>query len=177
MFEKEAEEYAEGTKTEKELEVLNIVQDWGQESLTPEERILLVGIQDREREREQGFKDGAEFGYNKAKVEVEESYKESLCNSELNLASVTEQLEELEKANEWHYVKEGCKYPENGESVLVTVLDDDNEKIVTMALFEVENNKRFWDIESRLCSIHSGSEEVCSKIIAWARVLPAGGEK
>lgn len=81
------------------------------------------------------------------------------------------------KANEWQYVKEGCKYPENGESVLVTVLDDDNEKIVTMALFEVENNKRFWDIESRLRSVHSGSEEVCSKIIAWARVLPAGGEK
>lgn len=81
------------------------------------------------------------------------------------------------KAKEWQYVKEGCKYPENGESVLVTVLDDDNKKIVTMALFEVENNKRFWDIESRLCSIHSGSEEVCSKIIAWARVLPAGGEK
>ena len=81
------------------------------------------------------------------------------------------------KANEWHYVKEGCKYPENGESVLVTVLDDDNKKIVTMALFEVENNKRFWDIESRLCSVHSGSEKVCPKIIAWARVLPAGGEK
>ena len=81
------------------------------------------------------------------------------------------------KANEWQYVKEGYKYPENGESVLVTVLGDDNEKIVTMALFEVENNKRFWDIESRLCSVHSGSEEVCSKIIAWARVLPAGGEK
>lgn len=52
------------------------------------------------------FKDGAEFGYNKAKVEVEDSYRESLCNSELNLASVTEQLEELEKANEWHYVKD-----------------------------------------------------------------------
>lgn len=81
------------------------------------------------------------------------------------------------KAKEWQYVKEGCKYPENGESVLVTILDDDNEKIVTMALFKVENNKRFWDIESRLCSVHSGSEEVCSKIIAWARVLPAGGEK
>ena len=47
------------------------------------------------------FQEGAEFGYNKAKVEVEESYRESLCNSELNLASVTEQLEELKKANEW----------------------------------------------------------------------------
>lgn len=52
-------------------------------------------------------KESAEFGYNKAKVEIEDSYRESLCNSELNLASVTEQLEELNKANEWHYVKDG----------------------------------------------------------------------
>ncbi len=38
-----------------------------------------------------------EFGYNKAKVEVEDSYRETLCNTELNLARVTQQLEELEK--------------------------------------------------------------------------------
>ena len=57
--------------------------------------------------RKQSFQKGAEFGYNKAKVEVEESYRESLCNAELNLASVTEQLEELEKANEWHYPSKG----------------------------------------------------------------------
>lgn len=123
MFEKEAEEYAD--------------KDFGMYTPTDHERYA----------KETDWKNGAEFGYN--------------------------------KAIEWHYVKAGeeCKYPENGESVLVTVLDDDNEKIVTMALFELENNKRFWDIESRLCSVHSGSEEVCSKIIAWARVLPAGGEK
>lgn len=54
-----------------------------------------------------GFQKGAKFGYNKAKLEVEDSYRESLCNSELNLASITEQLEELEKSNEWHYVKDG----------------------------------------------------------------------
>ena len=66
MFEKESEEYAERTKTEKEIEVLNTVHDWGQESLSPNERRLFEGIQDRERAREQGFKDGAEFGYNKA---------------------------------------------------------------------------------------------------------------
>ena len=106
---------------------------------------------------------GAEFGYNKAFVEADKNLKAVVAD--------------FNKAKEWQYVKEGCKYPENGESVLVTVLDDDNEKIVTMALFEVKNNKRFWDIESRLCSVHGGSEEVCSKIIAWARVLPAGGEK
>ena len=65
-----------------------------------------------------GFQQGAEFGYNKAKVEVEDSYRESLCNSELNLASITEQLEELEKSNEWHYVKDG-DLPEENQWVLV----------------------------------------------------------
>jgi hypothetical protein len=66
MFEKEAEEYAERTKTEKEIKVLNTVHDWGIESLSPSERRLFEGIQDRERAREQGFQYGAEFGYNKA---------------------------------------------------------------------------------------------------------------
>lgn len=66
MFEKEAEEYSEKTKTEAELKVLNTVNYWGQESLDPNERRLFGGIQDRKRAREQGFKDGATFGYNKA---------------------------------------------------------------------------------------------------------------
>lgn len=66
MFENEAKEYSERTKTEAELEVLNTVHYWGQESLSPDERRLFGGIQDRKRAREQGFQDGAMFGYNKA---------------------------------------------------------------------------------------------------------------
>ena len=62
-----------------------------------------------------GFQKGAKFGYNKAKLEVEDSYRESLCNSELNLASITEKLE---KSNEWHYVKDG-DLPEENQWVLV----------------------------------------------------------
>lgn len=67
-----------------------------------------------------GFQKGAEFGYNKAKVEVEDSYRESLCNLELNLASVTEQLEELEKANEWNYVKGGI-FPKDEKDILCQI--------------------------------------------------------
>ena len=44
-----------------------------------------------------GFQQGAKFGYNKAKVEVEDSYRESFCNSELNLASITERLEDKKR--------------------------------------------------------------------------------
>ena len=65
MFEKEAEAYTERTKTEKELKVLNIVRDWGIESLDPDERRLFTGIQDREKARKQGFREGAEFGFQK----------------------------------------------------------------------------------------------------------------
>lgn len=64
-----------------------------------------------------------EFGYNKAKVEVEDSYRESLCNSELNLASVTEQLEELEKANKWHKVVDG-DLPKENNLYLVAIKDN-----------------------------------------------------
>ena len=65
MFKKEAKAYAERTKTQKELKVLNTVRDWGIESLDPDERRLFAGIQDREKAREQGFKEGAELGYQK----------------------------------------------------------------------------------------------------------------
>lgn len=104
-----------------------------------------------------GFQQGAEFGYNKAKVEVEDSYRESLCNSELNLASVTEQLEELEKSNEWHYVKDG-DLPEENQWVLV------------------------YDGSYTVCNYHSNTpikwldnyenEVYEGSIIAWKEIVP-----
>lgn len=61
-------------KTEKELEILNTVQCKGVEFLSFGERDLFNGIQDRKRAREQGFKDGVEFGYNKGYHDAEEHY-------------------------------------------------------------------------------------------------------
>lgn len=81
MFEKEAEKYAENTRTQKEILVLNTVQDWGIESLTQEERHLWERIRDRQVAKEQGFKDGAEFGYNKAKKEMQKSALNSLAEA------------------------------------------------------------------------------------------------
>ena len=53
---------------------------------------------------QEGFKDGAEFGYNKAFVEADKNLK----------AIVTD----FNKANEWHFVKDG-KYPKHSNRVLV----------------------------------------------------------
>ena len=67
MFEKEAEEYYNG-QYDAWLE--------GEESYALEEEV------------EQAFKDGAEFGYNQAKGELEEKYKETICNLEMNLNEI-----------------------------------------------------------------------------------------
>lgn len=86
MFEKAAEEYLkkDGTKAEQILDMLNEI------SLLKitlnQVPFILAMIQ-------QVFKDGAEFGYNKAFVEADKNLK----------AIVTD----FNKANEWHFVKDG----------------------------------------------------------------------
>lgn len=106
-----------------------------------------------------GVQKGAEHGYNKAKVEVEDSYRESLCNSELNLASVTEQLEELEKANEWHYPSKG-EYPIDKTEMLVYFKYADYEyPCKTFGFY----NGHFWDTKRG---------DVSNKeIIAWKEIV------
>lgn len=63
MFENEAETFARETITDKEREISQTVYDWGPESLSPEERHLWEGIQDRQSSRAFGFKAGAEYVY------------------------------------------------------------------------------------------------------------------
>ena len=124
------------------------------------------------------FQKGAEFGYDKAKIEVEDSYRESLCNSELNLASVTEQLEELKKANEWHYPSKGelpkcdektqlifyvnCYYEIDGEPITRkrTVLGNYKKSFLNddIKLF-VEKSKGYED------------EHLPKDVIAWKEIV------
>lgn len=63
MFEEQAKTFASATLTDKELEVLKTVHDWGQESLSPEERHLFGGISDRQLARQKGFEAGAKYVY------------------------------------------------------------------------------------------------------------------
>ena len=97
MFEKEAEEYLkkDGTKAEQILDMLNEISPL--KITLKQVPFILAMIQ-------QVFKDGAEFGYNKAFVEADKNLK----------AIVTD----FNKANEWHYVKDG-KYPAHSNRVLV----------------------------------------------------------
>ena len=126
MFEKEAEKRARKLEESQTLGVYDNDEDYARDSGWNEGEV--AGY-------EEGFKDGAEFGYNKAKGELEEKYKETICNLEMNLNSVTERLEELNKANEWYYVKDG-KYPAHSNRVLV--LTDEG---VGFGIYGLDNQK------------------------------------
>ena len=55
------------------------------------------------RDIEGAFQKGAEYGYNKAKEDVDK-----MKSKFLELCSLKDmRIAELEKANEWHYVKDG----------------------------------------------------------------------
>lgn len=151
MFEKEAEEYlkTDGTKAEQILNMLNEISPL--KIKIKQLPFVLAMLQ-------QVYQDGAEFGYNKAKIEVEESYRESLCNSELNLASVTEQLEELEKANEWHYPSKG-EYPDNDSDILCQI---DFETSEVGYFNEIYNN--FFTIDGKELKVKAWKEIVLPEL-------------
>lgn len=46
---------------------------------------------------------------------------DEICNLELNLANVKKQLEELNKANEWHFVKDGDIPKDEDYKLCITV--------------------------------------------------------
>ena len=110
MFEKEAEEY-----------VNNLLCDVNCTLGNPRARqINFIDVQD-------AFKDGAEFGYNKAKDEViteaTKNYNAIIAEYEKHYK---ERIAELEKANEWHYVKDK-DYPKDNKPVLCILGDIDSE--------------------------------------------------
>ena len=93
MFEKEAEEYLkkDGTKAE---QILSLMQ--GKIKVKIKQiPFILAAFQ-------QTYQDGAELGYNKAKEDADKMKSQflELCNlKDMRIA-------ELEKANEWHYMKD-----------------------------------------------------------------------
>ena len=96
MFEKEAEEYRKELKSN---------------TFLSEPQLDLAC---------QCFKDDAEFGYNKGNEEIKllkETHRQSID-------ILVEQIEELHKANEWHYVKDGDLPKENEYIMIYSKLAD-----------------------------------------------------
>ena len=89
----------------------------------------------------EGFKDGAEFGYN--------------------------------KANEWHYVKDG-KYPTDDKKVLCILGDFENDNLEVGYYSQVEGDSKRWRFEDY--DLPDDSEESWG-VSAWKEiVLPKESE-
>ena len=130
MFEKEAEEYRE---KEKDKGYYWVTQEMEQSEL---DTII-----------DESFKDGAEFGYNKAFVEADKNLKAVVAD--------------FNKANEWHYVKDG-DLPKDEKLCLIWCGKKDFNTVEYV-------RKRVWD----LCG---GWLEV-DEVIAWKEiVLPKESE-
>jgi len=92
MFEKEAEEYSNNWKINKNAN-LNFAE-------VVELRAVIY----------KAYRDGAEFGYNNGYHDAEEHY--------MNVIDSQHKLVDESKANEWHYVKDGI-FPTHSKVVLV----------------------------------------------------------
>lgn len=134
MFEKEAEEYRKELKSN---------------TFLSEPQLDLAC---------QCFKDDAEFGYNKGNEEIKllkETHRQSID-------ILVEQIEELHKANEWHYVKDGDLPKE--DIYLVIRLNDENTcyKYCT----------GFWEKEERCFHTLFCNKVDTKDIIAWKEIEP-----
>ena len=116
MFEKEAKEYLkkDGTKAEQILDMLNEISPL--EITLKQVPFILAMIQ-------QVFKDGAEFGYNKSKEELNQNGLALQSDMDKTIEQNIALKKELNKANEWHFVKDG-DLPEVDNRIVLCVCFD-----------------------------------------------------
>ena len=115
MFEKEAEEYRE---KEKDKGYYWVTQEMEQSEL---DTVI-----------DESFKDGAEFGYNKAKEEMVQNGLALQSDMDKTIEQNIALKKELEKANGWHYVKDELP-PENIPLNIIT--------------FDKDKKRRLWEGE------------------------------
>ena len=112
------------------------------------------------------FQKGAEFGYNKVREDADKMKSQflELCNlKDMRIA-------ELEKANEWHYVKDG-DLPKDEKDVQVLYQDCDKINSYT-CLYDIHSESwLYYNLDNMLL------EPFDYKVIAWKEiVLPKESE-
>jgi len=118
MFEKEAREYIKANNLEWELEC---------DRISPVSAVLYACLE------------MAEFGYNKAKEEMQEQGLALQSDMDKTIKQNIALKKELEKANEWHYMKDG-DLPKNNKEVLVIL----KNKRMKISIF-MENKFTIWN--------------------------------
>ena len=115
------------------------------------------------------WQDGAEFGYNKANEKIKlikATYRQSLD-------FLTNQIEELHKANEWHYPSKG-EYPKDGKKVLCILGDFENDNLEVGHYSQVEEDSKRWRFEDY--DLPDDSENGWG-VYAWKEIVPPKEEE
>lgn len=146
MFEKDAEEYAEK----------KICQEYNDDCMGFDK---CKEYCERYHNTQKYWKDGAEFGYNKAKEDADKMKSQflELCNlKDMRIA-------ELEKANEWYYPSKG-EYPKECENVWCYCKGIGIKFCcVGHTIVGGDNKVRWW--------ANNKTEEL--RVIAWKEIVPS----
>ena len=84
------------------------------------------GDYSKKQDYKKGWQDGAEFGYNKAKEEMQEQGLALQSDMDKTIEQNIALKKELNKANEWHYVKD--ELPPEHIPLNILTLDKDKKK-------------------------------------------------
>ena len=96
------------------------------------------------------FQDGAEFGYNKAFVEADKNLKAVVAD--------------FNKANEWHYVKDG-NHPTDGKDVEVLYQDCDKINVYNCVYDIHAENWLYYNLDDMIL------EPFPYNVIAWKEIV------
>lgn len=114
------------------------------------------------------FKDGAEFGYNKCKEEINQKGLALQSDMDETIRQNIALKKELEKTNEWHRVDEG-KYPNKeqlGKSFIVAfAFNERTQEYYSFDCAEYVDKERFL-----AHTTDASGENNAYKIIAWKEI-------
>lgn len=161
MFEKEAKEYLkkDGTKAEQILDMLNEISPL--EITLKQVPFILAMIQ-------QVFKDGAEFGYNKSKEELNHKGLALQSDMDKTIEQNIALKKELNKANEWHFVsKDG--FP-NKDDIYLIIRSDGLHLGDYCCGGDGDIDCQSW------CDYPSEEEIQDDNVIAWKEIILPGQE-
>lgn len=150
MFDEEAEEYKDNTRIKDKNtyvgfpnERISELQDFEGNYIDISERII------------KAFKDGADFGYNKCKEEMQKNGLALQSDMDETIEQNIALKKELEKANEWYYVKD--KLPKKSDSTLCELIP---VFVAVKVGYRVSTYGTYWNLKL-------GKFECLDEVYAW----------
>ena len=106
-------------------------------------------------------------------VNTAENRDEGLFKAGFMLNSMYDEYREELQGEEPYgvYLPSRGEFPKNNQRVLCLVEDDNGEKYTCIGTFEMWKDRKYWDFEGTLATIHGGlCGKCCSNVIKWREI-------